>query len=74
MDDDRTEPDEATLAEERAEATRAHTADRPATDEESAAADAEAAAADQRERESVAQHEQEMQEIGANVKGEGAID
>ncbi len=74
MDHDRTEPDEATLAEERVEATRAHSADRAATDEESAAADAEAAAADQRERESVARHEQEMMETGARVKGEGAID
>ena len=74
MDEERTAPDEATRREERAEAGSAHTADRPATDTEAAAADAAEAAEDRRERESVAAHEKEMLETGAQVKGEGAID
>jgi hypothetical protein len=68
-----TEPDEATLEAEREEATQAHTADRPPTDEESAAADrsAETFAGD---REKAAADFEEMADIGAHVKGEGEVD
>jgi hypothetical protein len=72
--DDRTEPDESTLAEEQVEATRNHSADRPATDEESAVADDRFATSSESERAEVAKHEKEMMEIGAETKGEGAID
>jgi hypothetical protein len=71
---ERTEPDEATEAEERAEAGRAHTADRPPTDEESAAADRQFEQSDAEERREVAEHFHEMDEIGAHVKGEGSIE
>ncbi len=68
-----TEPDDATLEAEREDATQAHTADRPPTDEESAAADrsAQTFAGD---REKVAADYKEMSDIGAHVKGEGEID
>jgi hypothetical protein len=67
------EPDEATVDAERAEATHAHTADRAPTGEEEAAAErsADELAADST---SVAEHEKEMTDIGAHVKGEGSID
>jgi hypothetical protein len=69
--EERTEPDETTREAERAEAEVTSAADRAATPEE----EAEAAAFDEsdEERKSVAQHEKEMGEIGANAKGEGRI-
>ena len=72
--EEHTEPHEATVSAERAEAQRAHTADRPATDEESADADRESDDSDAEERRRVAEHFHEMNEIGAHVKGEGAIE
>jgi len=68
-----TAPDEATLEAEREDATQAHGADRPPTDEESAAADRSAQRfAD--DRETVAADYEEMADRGAHVKGEGQID
>jgi len=69
-----TEPEDATKQADRADSEAEHTADRPATEEEAAAADEEYAGDDADRRADVARHEQEMLEIGANVKGEGAID
>jgi hypothetical protein len=71
---DQTEPDESTQAEEETEAGRDHIADRPATEEENKRADENYAQSDSDERKSVAEHEEEMMEIGVDVKGEGAIE
>jgi hypothetical protein len=60
--------DEATKAEEAREATAAHTADRPPTAEEEAAAEGNTLDPE------VSEHEKEMGKIGAEVKGEGEID
>ena len=54
--------------EELLEASAAHSADRPPTAEEEAAADGNAPDPE------VAEHEREMGKIGAEVKGEGEID
>jgi hypothetical protein len=66
------EPDaevqQATKDEEAREATAAHTADRPPT------ADEEAAAEGNTLDPGVSEHEREMGKIGAEVKGEGEID
>jgi hypothetical protein len=62
------EVEEATEVEELLEASAAHSADRPPTAEEEAAA-----AANTLDPE-VAEHEREMGKIGAEVKGEGQID
>lgn len=59
---------EATVEEEDREAAAAHTADRPPTAEEEAAAEGNALDPE------VAAHEREMGQIGAEVKGEGEID
>jgi hypothetical protein len=64
------EPNENTVKADEEEATSAHDADRAPTDEESA--DAEAASADV-DVKKVGEHFEEMNEIGANVKGEGQI-
>lgn len=64
------EPNEKTKAADEEEARAAHDADREPTDQESADADAAAANVD---LESVGEHFDEMDEIGANVKGEGQI-
>jgi hypothetical protein len=73
MANNETEPDEGTLEAEREDATQAHAADRPPTDDESAAAEKSAStfAGDSKD---VAAHEKEMSDIGANIKGEGEID
>ena len=73
MADDNAPTDEATQEAERIDAEHAHTADRVPTSDEEAAADKskEAFAADS---EKVAEHYEEMSDIGANVKGEGAIE
>jgi hypothetical protein len=60
--------DEATKAEEEREAAATHTADRPPTAEEEAAAEANTLDPE------VSEHEKEMGKIGAEVKGEGEID
>jgi hypothetical protein len=70
--DDRTDPDDDTRAADEADVD--HAADRPPTDDEAARADEHAAGEDPDRRADVAAHEEEMMEIGANVKGEGAID
>jgi hypothetical protein len=62
------EVDETTKIEELLEASAAHSADRPPTAEEEAAADGNAPDPE------VAEHEREMGKIGAEVKGEGEID
>ena len=60
--------DESTKAEEEREAAATHTADRPPTAEEEAAAEANTLDPE------VSEHEKEMGKIGAEVKGEGEID
>ena len=70
--EDRTEPDEATRAAERAEEGEAHAADRSPTPEEEAAAGGYPESDEERKK--VAEHYQEMTDIGANAKGEGRID
>jgi hypothetical protein len=72
--DSPTEPDESTVSEQKSEAGAAHVADRLPTPEEEAAAEGESAKEDEQERRDVAAHEQEMNELGANAKGEGRID
>jgi hypothetical protein len=62
------EVQQATKDEEAREATAAHTADRPPT------ADEEAAAEGNTLDPGVSEHEREMGKIGAEVKGEGEID
>jgi hypothetical protein len=71
---DHTEPDEATRAADEADAAKGHTPDRAPTDTELAEADKEFAEDDESRRADVARHEKEMLDIGANVKGEGAIE
>lgn len=71
--DERTEPDEATHNADESDADRTHAADRPSTDEEVRAADKAYSAGDAEERRKVAEHEKEMMEIGATIKGEGEI-
>jgi F0F1-type ATP synthase epsilon subunit len=71
--DRHTEPDEATVAAEEAEAAAGHTPDRPPTDQESADAEREFGSTDEEERRRVAEHEKEMNELGAEAKGEGRI-
>jgi hypothetical protein len=66
--------DETTASEPDAAGGPGHRADRPATDKEAAAADEQLAKETDAERADVAKHEKEMMELGANVKGEGAID
>jgi len=58
----------ATRDEEEREAAAPHTADRPPTSEEEAAADTNTLDP------AVAGHEREMGKLGAEVKGEGQID
>jgi hypothetical protein len=67
-----TEPDEGTIEAERAESRRQHVADRPPTSAEEAEEGARAGS-DASERKSVAEHYEEMAELGAHVKGEGEI-
>jgi|HubBroStandDraft_5_1064220.scaffolds.fasta_scaffold596856_2 hypothetical protein len=62
------EVDEGTKIEELLEASAAHTADRPPTEAEEAAAEENTLDPE------VAEHEREMGKIGAEVKGEGEID
>ncbi len=58
----------ATEVEEMLESAAAHTADRPPTPEEEAAADGNTLDPQ------VSEHEREMGKIGAELKGEGEID
>ena len=70
---DNTEPDDGTREAERSDAGRSYKADRPPTPEEDAAADREREETDADDREKVAEHYEEMTELGAHVKGEGEI-
>jgi len=72
--EDRTEPNDATRSTEEEEAGRAHEADRPPNSSEEAAADQQLEESDERERKSVAEHYEEMSEIGAKAKGEGRVE
>jgi hypothetical protein len=69
-----TEPNEGTRDAERSDAGRSHQADRPPTEQE--VADADRARSDEtpEDLKSVAEHYEEMAELGANAKGEGKID
>lgn len=71
--EDRTEPDGGTRSVEEDEAGRAHQADRTPTESEEQAAERHLDETDEEERRSVAEHEKEMSEIGAEAKGEGRI-
>jgi hypothetical protein len=64
------EPNENTVKADEEEATSAHDADRAPSDQEAADADAASSGVDVGE---VGKHFEEMDEIGANVKGEGQI-
>ena len=72
MTDERTTPDEATEREEQAEAVRDHVPDQPPTEEQEAAAH-KFREEHSDEMEAVARHHKEMDDIGANAKGEGRI-
>jgi hypothetical protein len=67
-----TDPDESTLEAERIDAEHAHSADRAATPEEEAAVERglDEAGGDLAD---VAEHYEEMSDIGAHLKGEGGI-
>jgi hypothetical protein len=67
------EPTEATIEAEHVDATQDHVADRPPTEEEEAAAE-ESREKLEADAKDVAEHYEEMSDIGAHVKGEGAID
>lgn len=71
MTDGRTEPSEATRKEDEKESTVRAGADSPPSTEEEQAA--ESAEPDSATKESVAEHEKEMNQLGAEVKGEGQI-
>ena len=70
---DRTDPDGATRQAELSDAAHRHEADRAATGDEAQAADEALSKEDSYQREAVAEHEKEMMEIGATIKGEGEI-
>ncbi|MGB7053637.1 MAG: hypothetical protein WBG41_18885 [Acidimicrobiales bacterium] len=72
--DDRTEPDNSTRSVEEEEAGRAHGADRPPNGSEEKAAERHLDESSEEERRSVAEHYEEMSEIGAEAKGEGRIE
>jgi hypothetical protein len=67
------EPDAETRAAEQVDATHAHTADREPTSEEEAAAERSLESLGE-DREDVASHYEEMTDIGAHAKGEGAVE
>lgn len=71
--EDNTEPDDRTREAEFAEAGTSHTADRPPTFEEDAAAERARAELEADDRKDVAEHYEEMTELGAHIKGEGEI-
>jgi hypothetical protein len=72
--EDRTEPDNSTRSVEEEEAGRAHTADRPPSKSEEEAAEDHLDDSSEEERKSVAEHYEEMSELGAEAKGEGRIE
>jgi hypothetical protein len=64
-------PSEATRKAEQSEAQDAHVADRAPTAEEEEAAEAFRSTLSREERESIAEHERDMGQRGADAKGEG---
>lgn len=66
------EPNESTKEAEQVDAAHSHSADRPPTAEEADAAERGAASLDA-DMNAVAEHAEEMAELGADVKGEGEI-
>ena len=66
-DADRSRVDEATIEHERNEATKGSDAGRGPTEDEARAADSNELSP------GVAEHERDMLETGANVKGEGSV-
>ena len=70
--EDNIEPSARTREAELAEAGKSHTADRPPTSEEEAAAERARAELDA-DGKDVAEHYEEMTELGTHVKGEGEI-
>jgi hypothetical protein len=72
--EERTEPDKATHVAEESDAERAHVADRLGSSEEERTAEQSYSAGDLEQRRKVAQHEKEMMDIGATIKGEGEIE
>jgi hypothetical protein len=71
--EDHTEPDASTRTAERAEYGSSHDAGRDPRPDEEAAADEEYAMLGRVHRAEVAEHEHEMNRIGATTRGEGAI-
>jgi hypothetical protein len=67
-----TEPDESTKEAELVDAAHSHSADRPPTAEEADAAERGSASSDS-DMGAVAEHAEEMAELGVHVKGEGEI-
>ena len=67
-----TEPSASTREAEEVDARQEHTSDRPPTTEEAKAADVERSSVEA-DMADVAEHEEEMGRLGANVKGEGEI-
>jgi hypothetical protein len=67
-----TEPNDSTKEAEEVDAVHSHSADRPPTSEESDAAERGTASLDA-DMKTVAEHAEEMSELGAHVKGEGEI-
>lgn len=68
MDADRSRVDDATIAAERSDAEKRSSAGHPPTPEEEEAADSNELSP------GVAEHERDMLETGAKVKGEGSVD
>jgi hypothetical protein len=71
--EERTEPDRATHDAEATDAERSHVADPPGSHEEVRTAERAYSAGDPEQRRRVAQHEKEMMDIGATIKGEGEL-
>jgi hypothetical protein len=67
-------PSEATRKAEQSDAQQAHVADRAPTAEEEEAAEEFGSTLSQEERASVAEHEREMGQRGADAKGEGRLE
>jgi hypothetical protein len=67
-----TEPNEPTKDAERIDAAHPHSADRPPTADESQAAERSTASLEA-DLKTVAEHAEEMADIGAHAKGEGEI-
>lgn len=71
--DDRTQPEDRTVAAEEEEAESRHDADRPPTRAEEQSAEEALEGSDEDERRRVAEHYKEMSDLGVEEKGEGRI-